>query len=139
MKPTLPTHDEETGKLLLTKDELKDGAYYIGRCRNASVARWYSDGVGGGWFYHWRYKFNILFLEAIKHPADDDQFDVFRPLRELSNPKFEIPESATKDFTGDIKEMLAFLSEHDAEVWCTCHVNEKTCIGHMETRRKELQ
>ena len=31
------THDEITGNAILSKAELKDGCYYIGRCRNASV------------------------------------------------------------------------------------------------------
>lgn len=56
----------------MPKTVLVVGAYYIGRCRNACVARW--DGTQ---FWYWRVKFNARFIESIKHRDDDDVFDVF--------------------------------------------------------------
>ena len=43
------THDEFTGRPILPKDQLKHGRYYKGRCRNATVARWYANEQQ---FYH---------------------------------------------------------------------------------------
>lgn len=139
--PRLPTHDERTGKKLLDKAELKDGAYYVGRCRNATVARWNAKKQC---FTHWRVKFNSVFLEDIKHPVDDDTFDVFRVIRELpGGPKFvipidpqigfdggEMPEQFRYKFEGDIKD----LDEYNPEVWCTC-TPEKQCL-HCKYRER---
>ena len=54
------------------KELLETGEYYIGQCRNASVARW-----NGKVFVYWRTKFNDTFLEEIKCPEDDKVYDVF--------------------------------------------------------------
>lgn len=51
---------------------LVEGAYYAGRCRNATIARW--DGMR---FHHWRRKFGHEFIEKIEHPDNDSTFDVF--------------------------------------------------------------
>ena len=51
----------------IAKSDLIHGAYYSGRCRNASVARWNSTRQC---FVHWRSKFGTNFLEDIKHPDD---------------------------------------------------------------------
>jgi hypothetical protein len=61
---------------MIPKSDLIDGAYYKGRCRNATVARW--DGRRE-LFMHWRTKFGSTFLETIKHPEDETRFDVFVP------------------------------------------------------------
>lgn len=61
--------------LMIPKAQLVAGEYYIGRCRNASVARW-----DGEKFHHWRRKFGSDFIETIKHPEDDDTFDCFVPV-----------------------------------------------------------
>lgn len=119
MKPDLPTHDENTGKLLLTKAQLEDGAYYVGRCRNASVARWNAE---EGKFYHWREKFTRIYIETIKHPVDELQFDVFRPLRLIEHPKFLIPFDEHAEFGTD----KVLLYENNLEVWCECD-GEGTC------------
>jgi hypothetical protein len=124
---TLPTHDENTGKKLLVKSDLKDGSYYVGRCRNASVARW---NASKEIFTHWRQKFESVFVEDIKHPEDDQVFDVFRPLRELADPKFEIPFEPA-NFMGDLKD----LDEHNLEVWCTCKPGSALCIHHKMSLR----
>ena len=72
----------------IAKKDLVHGAYYTGRCRNASEARWNADKQV---FVHWRTKFNHTFLEEIKHPEDDQLFDVFVVESILENPSKEIP------------------------------------------------
>jgi hypothetical protein len=73
----------------IPKAELKHGAYYNGRCRNASIARW--DQVDNC-FHYWRTKFGSTFLEGIRCPEDETDFDVF------------VTESEITDLT-DIKEI----------------------------------
>lgn len=58
----------------IAKAELEHGAYYVGRCRNASEARWDAN---KNRFVHWRTKFGHRYLEEICHPEDDKHFDVF--------------------------------------------------------------
>jgi hypothetical protein len=111
----LPHHDEKTGRPILPKEQLVDGAYYIGRCRNATIARWSSM---HGCFFHWRKKFDRIYVEEIKHPIDEHYFDVFRVVRILGTPKFEIPFNAgvTYDataFTGSVDD----LREYEHELW----------------------
>ena len=89
---------------------LVDGAYYVGRCRNATIARW---SAARGCFFHWRQKFDRIFVEEIKHPVDDDHFDVFRVVRELAEPTFEIPLDTGAVFGGRVED----LAEHDHEMW----------------------
>jgi hypothetical protein len=125
------THDEETGKRFLTKEELEDGAYYVGHCRNASVARWNAEKQQ---FYHWREKWGIFSTETIKHPVDDEKFDVFLPHRKLEEPKFEIPFDET-EFKGDKK----LLYEHNLEVWCYCGLTGKCIHCKCDARERELQ
>ena len=64
----------------IAKQSLVHGAYYYGRCRNASIARW--DGVKGV-FVYWRQKFSSVFLEEIRCREDELHFDVFDPRVEL--------------------------------------------------------
>jgi hypothetical protein len=71
----------------IAKQDLIHGAYYTGRCRNADEARWNADRQV---FVHWRTKFNETFLEEIKHPEDDQLFDVFVVEHILENPSKEI-------------------------------------------------
>ena len=106
----LPHHDEKTGRAILPKTSLVDGVYYVGRCRNATVARWSATREC---FFHWRQKFDHIFVEEIKHPIDDDHFDVFRVVRELSDPKFEIPLDTKATFAGRVED----LREYDHELW----------------------
>ena len=58
----------------IAKAELEHGAYYVGRCRNASEARWDAN---KNRFVHWRTKFGHKYLEEICHPEDNKHFDVF--------------------------------------------------------------
>ncbi len=58
----------------IAKADLEHGAYYAGRCRNATEARWDANRQR---FVHWRTKFGHKYLEEICHPEDDKRFDVF--------------------------------------------------------------
>jgi hypothetical protein len=109
----LPHHDEKTGRPILPKTDLVDGAYYVGRCRNATVARW---SASHDCFFHWRVKFSRIFVEDIKHPVDENYFDVFRVVRVLPEPRFEIPLAAFNagdSFRGRSED----LQEYDHEMW----------------------
>ncbi len=55
-------------KGMLRKDELVDGEYYWGICRNARVARWSSR---DGKFTHMRFKGN-WYPEKIPYPGDEE-------------------------------------------------------------------
>jgi len=73
---------------VIPKLNLEHGAYYQGRCRNSSVARWNGD---RNVFVYWRTKFNNTFLEEIKCPEDDILFDVFVAESKIEKPEREIP------------------------------------------------
>jgi uncharacterized protein (DUF433 family) len=105
-------HDEITGRRILPKDQLADGRYYKGRCRNATIARW---NASEDCFYHWREKFGKIYIETIKYPTDEEEpwWDVFDVVEELPNPKFEIPFDGRAKFQGGKKD----LEEFDQEMW----------------------
>ena len=69
------------------KADLVDGAYYLGTCRNARVARWCAKGE---LFYYWRDKLGCVYVEAIRCPEDFGGFDVFVPWVE-TREEFEVP------------------------------------------------
>ncbi len=73
---------------VIPKLSLEHGAYYQGRCRNASIARW--DG-NRHVFVYYRNKFGHVFLEEIKCPEDDILFDVFVAESKIDKPEREIP------------------------------------------------
>jgi hypothetical protein len=60
-------------------DKLEIGAYYRGKCRNASVAIW-----NGAEFIYVRNKFNCSFNEKINHFQNDNGFDLFVPLSKIT-------------------------------------------------------
>lgn len=62
----------------LPKAELEHGEYYEGVCRNAGVARW--NNIIQAFVYR-RYKFGTSFIEDIRHPEDDDGYDLFYPFK----------------------------------------------------------
>ncbi len=106
------THDEFTGRPILPKDQLRHGAYYKGRCRNATIARWHADEQC---FYHWREKFGRIYIETIKYPTDQSEpwWDVFDVVEELPNPKFDIPFDMEASFVGSTDDLV----EHNVEMW----------------------
>ena len=106
------THDEFTGRPILAKEYLRDGAYYKGRCRNATVARWNADEQC---FYHWRKKFDRIYIQTIKYPTDETDWflDVFEVVQELPNPRFEILFDLDATFTGSLDDLI----EYNVEMW----------------------
>lgn len=72
----------------IARKDLIHGAYYKGHCRNAEEARWNER---NGCFVHWRTKFGQTFLEEIKHPEDEQYYDVFVVEEILEKPTKEIP------------------------------------------------
>lgn len=67
---------------MIPKDQLKDGTYYKGSCRNARIAMWDER---QNCFHHLRSKFGSVFAETIPHPENDAGFDVFIPLVEVKD------------------------------------------------------
>ena len=73
----------------IAKKDLVHGAYYQGTCRNASVARWNGEREV---FVYWRYKFGEYFLDEVKHPEDDNIYDVFIVDKQIEEiPAKQIP------------------------------------------------
>ena len=64
---------------VIQKKDLKFGEYYWGRSRNASLAMW-----DGSHFVYIRIKFSNVFLEKINHIEDDDGYDLFVPIKQLT-------------------------------------------------------
>lgn len=58
----------------IPKDQLIEGAFYMGKCRNADEAQWKE-----GKFHYLRHKFGFNYMEEIECPEDDRGFDVFFP------------------------------------------------------------
>lgn len=67
---------------------MRHGAYYYGECRNADTARWNGDTCK---FVYWRHKFGDRFAEDIRHPEDDDGYDLFYPYHEIDYGTPAIP------------------------------------------------
>ena len=65
---------------VIRKEDLVDGAYYQGICRNASVAKWDAK---GNCFWYMRTKWDYSFQEDINHMADDNGYDLFIPFVKL--------------------------------------------------------
>jgi hypothetical protein len=61
-------------------------------------------------------KFGRIFIEKIKHPVDEPHYDAFRPLKELPQPRFEIPFNVRARFRGNQDALM----EYDKRVCCTC-------------------
>jgi len=69
-------YDGVEGKDFMRKEDLLDGEYYYGDCRNAQCAKWSAKDQE---FTYMRTKFGSRFPETIKHPVDFEGFDVFVP------------------------------------------------------------
>lgn len=61
----------------IPKDKLVIGKTYIGDCRNGNEATW--DGKN---FVYLRTKFGTTFQETINHFEDDNDYDLFIPIKE---------------------------------------------------------
>lgn len=78
-KPITPEVMAEAYRLgMIRKEDLIDGKTYFGRSRNASEAVWHKD---KNRFTYIRTKFGASFKEDINHPEDDNEFDLFVPIR----------------------------------------------------------
>ncbi len=79
--------EEAYAKGLLRKEALEDGAHYHGFCRNTQYARWHAATAQ---FLYVRTKFGERFIEAIRHPVDDRNYDVFVATAQVE----DVPDSA---------------------------------------------
>lgn len=97
--PTQEQLDAAYAGGLLRKEQLEHGRYYAGKCRNARIARWHA---GAECFVHWRSKFGARFLERIKHPVDENYFDVFLVTGEAEPGDEVIPDAQFEQFAQDV-------------------------------------
>jgi len=67
---------------VIRKEDLIDGAYYQGICRNASVAKWDAK---NNVFWYMRNKFGYCYKEDINYIADDNGYDLFIPFVKLDD------------------------------------------------------
>jgi hypothetical protein len=70
----------------IPKGLLKDGAYYLGDHRRATVARW--NAVKNK-FEYWRTKFSAKYIDTCNHFEDDDGYSLFVPIAEVTQEQFE--------------------------------------------------
>lgn len=84
-----PLEQYQINKLIecgaIPKNKLEINRYYLGHCRNASVAMW-----DGNVFWYMRTKFAHIFAEDINHFEDDNGFDLFVPIREVEPKEGQI-------------------------------------------------
>ncbi len=62
----------------IPKKLLEKNRWYKGHCRNSGVALW-----SGEMFLYIRHKFGTFFMEEIKHPEDDNGYDLFYPTEKI--------------------------------------------------------
>jgi hypothetical protein len=80
---------------MIPKNEMKDGAWYTGFCRNANMAKW--DGTRQK-FVYLRYKFGYI-KDDIEHFEDvaKDRLDGFVPLTEVQMPDWQTINEVKRD------------------------------------------
>jgi hypothetical protein len=61
----------------ISKSELKPGGWYIGQCRNTTIAQWWPKSG----FNYIRYKFGDKYVDTINHFEDDNGYDLFIPFK----------------------------------------------------------
>lgn len=64
----------------IPKDKLIVGHTYLGKCRNASKAVWKENGK----FEYMRTEFGFTYPEEINHFQDDDGYDLFIPIKDIT-------------------------------------------------------
>ena len=86
--PTPEKHKEG----MVPFEELENGAYYLGSCRNAGIARWNAETKQ---FVYMREKFGDVYPEEIGYWVEaqpgEHRFDEFKPYCKSDSPPFEIP------------------------------------------------
>lgn len=70
----------------IPKDLLKDGAYYLGDHRRATVAQWRA---AEGQFTYMRSKFGRVYEDYCNHFEDDDGYSLFVPIMEATEEQFK--------------------------------------------------
>lgn len=72
---------------MIPKKEMKDGAWYLGNCRNANMARW-DEKLDR--FVHLRFKFG--WMVDIEHFEDvkESRCDGFIPVKEIETLDYEL-------------------------------------------------
>ena len=70
----------------IAKKDLIVGHVYLGNCRNASKAVWKENGT----FEYMRYKWGFTYPEEINHFEDDDEYDVYVPIKDITEDNIEI-------------------------------------------------
>lgn len=80
--PITPFHVKQLVKAgAIAKKDLKNGTAYLGKCRNAHEAIWHAD---KNVFIYKRHKFGDIFDEDINHFEDDNGYDLFVPIKEIT-------------------------------------------------------
>lgn len=69
--------------VMIKKEDLKEGYYYLGVCRNTHVAKWEN-----GKFMYLKKEF-VWTIQDIDYFDKDSGLDGFVPLHELENPKLD--------------------------------------------------
>ena len=64
----------------IPKDKLIVGHTYLGKCRNAGKAIWKENGR----FEYIRTKFGCTYPEEINHFQDDNGYDLFTPIKDIT-------------------------------------------------------
>lgn len=91
--PTLPIPLDEffINKLIelgaISKNELEDGEWYYGECRNSDFGKWDEKEQN---FIIMRNKFGNYYKDTCNHFEDDDGFDLFVPLRKANEEELKI-------------------------------------------------
>ena len=72
----------------LAKEEMEDGQYYVGWCRNTHVAEWDAK---KDTFVHIRYKFGLHIIDTLPHFDDVKEIrtDGFIPFEKINHPKLD--------------------------------------------------
>lgn len=71
-------YKELYSKGVIPKKDLQKNRYYLGKCRNASVALW-----NGYEFVYMRTKFGHVSIDNINHLEDDNGYDLFIPIEQV--------------------------------------------------------
>ena len=74
---------------VIKPDQLIQGQWYVGECRNSNLAVWDST---TDQFWYIRSKFTFWFIEPIRHLSWDTSFDVFIPISQVTFGQYQAPE-----------------------------------------------
>lgn len=77
---TTPILSRRQPESWLPKSALEVGAWYEGRCRNSSRARW-----TGEVFEYERTKFGSTYWDTVEHPENDRGYDLFFPVQKIDD------------------------------------------------------